>query len=59
MDGLGIDKNEVEQAILKGMKWKEENTDKWHAQMSGIEVVFVKQENMFVIVTAYFAGRRK
>lgn len=59
MDGLGINKNEVEQTIQKGMKWREEDSEKWHAQMSGIEVVFMKQQNNFVIITAYLAGRQK
>ena len=59
MDALGIQKNEVENAIVKGMKWKEEDTEKWHANMSGIEVVFTKQENQFIIITTYLARREK
>jgi hypothetical protein len=43
MDGLGIERKEVDQAICKGMKWKEKNTEKWHANMSGIECVFLKE----------------
>ena len=59
MDALGIEKNEVESAIIKGMKWKEEDTDKWHANMSGVEVVFMKQEEKFIIITTYLARREK
>ncbi len=59
MDALGIEKNEVENAIIKGMKWKEEDTDKWHANMSGVEVVFMKQEEQFIIITTYLARREK
>lgn len=57
MDGLGIEKKEVQITIIKGMKWKSE--DKWHSQMGGLEVVFVKEENNLVIVTVYLAGRLK
>ena len=59
IDTLGIEKREVENAIKKGMKWKEANSEKWHAQMAGVEVVFMKQEKNIFIITAYFAGRSK
>ena len=59
MDGLGLEKREIENIIIKGMKWKEERNDKWHAQMGGIEVVFMKEENNFIIITIYLAGRSK
>ncbi len=59
MDALGFDKRDIENTIAKGMKWKEEKRDIWHAQMAGIEVVFTKEENNLVIVTAYLAGRIK
>ena len=59
IDTLGIEKRDVENAIRKGMKWKESNSEKWHAQMAGIEVVFMKQERNIFIITAYFAGRSK
>ena len=39
MDALGILKKEIENAVTKGMKWKEETAEKWHAQMAGIGVV--------------------
>ena len=57
MDALGIEKRDIEQTVKKGMKWREENSDKWHARMAGIEVVFMKQYNDLVIITAYLAGR--
>ena len=57
MDGLGLDKREVERVIIQGMKWKEEKTDKWHAQMAGTEVVFMKEEKNLIIITVYRAGR--
>ena len=59
MDGLGVNKSEVESAINKGMKWKEKDSEKWHAQMAGIEIVFMKEENNFFIITVYYAGREK
>jgi len=59
MDALGISKQEVQNTVLKGMKWKQQQSDKWHAQMAGIEVVFMKNEEMFVIITTYLAGREK
>lgn len=59
IDILGIEKRDVENAIRKGMKWKESNSGKWHAQMAGIEVIFMKQEGNIFIITAYFAGRSK
>lgn len=57
MDALGIEKKEVERTVKEGMKWKEENTEKWHAQMAGLEVVFVKQEKDLFIITVYLVGR--
>ena len=59
MDGLGLDKNEVNEILEKGMKWKEEQRDMWHAQMSGTEVVFTKENDTFIIITVYLAGRSK
>ena len=59
IDTLGIEKREVENAVKKGMKWKETNSEKWHAQMAGTEVVFMKQGSNIFIITAYFAGRSK
>lgn len=59
MDALGIEKEEVERAVKKGMKWKEKDTEKWHTQMAGIEVVFIKQNEDFFIITTYLAGREK
>ena len=51
MDALGIEKRDVERVVKKGMKWKEEKSDKWHAQMAGIEVVFIKQlKNIFIFL---------
>ena len=55
MDGLGVSKEEVIRAIVQGMKWKEQQEEKWHAQMAGFEVVFTKEEN-FVIITVYRSG---
>lgn len=55
MDMYGIDREEVEAAIIKGMKWKEPNSEKWHACMAGIEAVFLCNEAIFVI-TVYPAG---
>lgn len=59
IDTLGIEKRDVETAVKRGMKWKESKSEKWHAQMAGIEVVFMKQGRNIFIITAYFAGRLK
>ena len=59
IDGLGLERKEIENVIVKGMKWKVEGNGKWHAQMGGIEVVFMKEENNFIIITVYLAGRSK
>ncbi|MFH1592336.1 MAG: DUF4258 domain-containing protein [Candidatus Woesearchaeota archaeon] len=53
MDGLGIEKDEVKSVITKGMKWKEKNTEKWHARAFGIEVVFSKKDSSVFIITVY------
>ena len=59
MDALGIEKKEVERTVKQGMKWKEEESNKWHAQMTGLEIVFIKQNRDFFVITAYLAGRSK
>ncbi len=59
IDSLGIEKRDIENTVKKGMKWKENDSEKWHAQMAGIEVVFMKQGGNIFIITAYFAGRLK
>lgn len=59
MDALGIERRDVERTVKEGMKWKERGSEKWHAQMAGIEVVFVKQNKDLFVITAYFAGRSK
>ena len=59
MDSLGIEKRVIERTVKEGMKWKEENKEKWHAQMAGIEVVFIKQLKDIFVITAYLAGRSK
>lgn len=59
MDALGIEKRHVERTIKEGMKWKEKDSEKWHAQMAGIEVVFVKQNKDLIVITAYLARRIK
>ena len=56
MDALGIERREIEQTIMQGMKWKEQQNEKWHARMAGIEAIFMKQQDDFVIITAYLAG---
>ena len=59
MDALGIGKEEIEATIKEGMKWKEKNTSKWHAQMAGIEAVFMKRKTDCFLITAYLARRSK
>ena len=56
MDALGIDKEEINSVITKGMKWKEKNTEKWHARRFGIEAVFLKNNSDIFIITVYLEG---
>ena len=53
MDGYGINKEEVKSVVMKGMKWKEKNTEKWHAKAFGIEIVFLKIDLNIFIITVY------
>jgi len=53
MDALGIEKNDVNAALIKGMRWKEKDTEKWHANMAGVECVFMKNEDALFIITVY------
>ena len=53
----GWDENEIKQVIIKGMKWKENDTEKWHANMAGIECVFIKEEDTLIIITVYPGGK--
>ena len=53
LDGYGIDIEEAETAIKLGMKWKEQDTEKWHAYMAGIECVFIKEEDTLFVITVY------
>lgn len=56
MDMYGIDRQEVEAAITRGMKWKEACSEKWHARMAGIEAVFICDEDAIFVITVYPAG---
>lgn len=57
IDLYGLDRAEVDVIIKKGMKWKEQQTEKWHANMSGYECVFIKQENnVYFVITVYANG---
>jgi len=59
MDALGIGRREVEMTITQGMKWRERYGDKWHANMAGIEAVFMKEEESVIVITVYLAGGKK
>lgn len=39
------------------MKWKEDQTDKWHAGMAGIECVFTREEDTIFVITIYLNRR--
>lgn len=54
-DALGISFDDIEAAIIKGRKWKEADSDKWHASMAGIDVVFQKEGDCIVVITVYEA----
>jgi len=53
MDSLGIVRKEADTAIMKGMKWKEKDCEKWHANLAGVECVFMKKENVIFVITVY------
>ncbi len=38
------------------MKWKEHDTEKWHARMASIECVFIKREDVIIVITVYPGG---
>ena len=59
IDGLGIERSEVDNTIIRGMKWKEKNREKWHANMSGIECVFLKKDDVIFVITVYQNGGEK
>ena len=59
MDALGIEDEEVESTVRLGMKGRDADGEKWHAQRGGLEVVFARQEDMIVIITVYLARRKK
>ena len=53
IDALGIDKNDIISVITRGMKWKEKDSEKWHAKAFGIEAVFIKRNSDIFIITVY------
>ena len=59
MDGFGLTRKEIEIAVKRGMKWKEENRNIWHANMRDIEVVFKKIKDLIFIITVYIDRRIK
>lgn len=59
MDGLGIDKEAIKQAIARGMKWKEKERDAWHANMAEVEGVFMKEDGDIIVITVYLARMEK
>ena len=59
MDAFGIERKEIENVVRKGMKWKEDKEDKWHALMNNIEVVFQKSNEIIFIITVYRGEREK
>lgn len=56
MDAYGLSRAEVESVIKKGMKWKEEREEKWHARMMGTECVFMRKEDNIFVITVYPEG---
>ncbi|MDI6737118.1 MAG: DUF4258 domain-containing protein [Nanoarchaeota archaeon] len=56
MDMYGVDRKEVEAVVSRGMKWKEEGTEKMHARMAGLEAVFICKDGMVFVITVYPAG---
>ena len=58
MDAFGLERKEVENIITKGMKWKEEKEEKWHALMNNFEIVFQKSNDTIFIITVYPEERK-
>lgn len=56
MDNYGLDIDEVDAIIKKGMKWQEPNTGKWHARMAGYECVFIRENDTIFVITVYVEG---
>ncbi|MBI2175894.1 hypothetical protein HYU40_00905 [Candidatus Woesearchaeota archaeon] len=50
---------EIEAVVKKGIKWKEEKREIWHANRGNTEVVFAKSGEDFVIITVYEARWKK
>ncbi len=60
IDGVGIDIEEVEQIVKKGMKWRDqEQMNKWCANMHDYEVVFEELGDALYIITVYAAEVKK
>ena len=56
IDGLGIEIEDVEQIIRKGMKWRDKmQTNKWYANMHDYEVVFEELDDVLYVITVYAA----
>jgi hypothetical protein len=54
MQQRSITKEDVKRIISRGMKWQGRD-DKWHAEMEGIEAVFQKREDCFIVITVYWS----
>lgn len=59
MDAFGLERREVEYIVKRGMKWKEEEEEKWHALMNNFEVVFKKENDTIFVITVYPEERKK
>ncbi len=49
-----IERSEIKNVVAKGQKWFSHADGRWHAKMSGIEVVFEKREVGVVLITTCF-----
>ena len=50
-----IELEEIEKILAKGQKWFSNAAHRWHAKMSGIEVVFeYKEEDEIEVITCFF-----
>ncbi|MDP6293641.1 MAG: hypothetical protein QF486_03190 [Candidatus Woesearchaeota archaeon] len=56
-DALGLDKAAVRRVIRQGMKWINHG-GKWHANMEGLEVVFLKKGGSITVITLYLAWKK-
>lgn len=59
MDAYGIERRDLDDMLKTGMKWKEQQTNKWHAAKGGFECVFVHSDEGIIVITVYRTGGKR